>query len=68
MGKAFNRYLDAIELSDKGYTLRSFRKDFISRSQEAGISINTTALLVDHSNIKTTMTYYMKLSTKHLKD
>jgi integrase/recombinase XerD len=68
MGKAFYRYLDAIELSDKGYTLRTFRKDFISRSQEAGISINTTALLVGHSNIKTTMTYYTKLSTKHLKD
>lgn len=68
MGKAFSRYLEVIGLSDKEYTLRTFRKDFISRSQEAGIPISVTASLVGHSNIKTTMTYYTKLSSKHLKD
>jgi len=68
MGKAFNRYLEAINLSGKRYTLRTFRKDFISRCQEAGVSIATTALLVGHSNIKTTMTYYTKLSSQHLTD
>ena len=68
MGKAFSRYLEAINLSGKGYTLRTFRKDFISRCQEAGVSIATTALLVGHSNIKTTMTYYTKLSSQHLPD
>jgi integrase len=68
MGKAFSRYLEDIGLSKKGYTLRTFRKDFISRSQEAGIPISVTASLVGHSNIKTTMTYYTKLSSKHLKD
>ena len=68
MGKAFSRYLKKIGLNNKKYNLRTFRKDFISRAQEAGISINTTALLVGHANIKTTMTYYTKLSTKHLRD
>jgi integrase len=68
MGKAFSRYLKSIKLSGKGYTLRTFRKDFISRCQEAGVSIASAALLVGHSNIKTTMTYYTKLSSKHLKD
>ncbi|MDP3150353.1 MAG: site-specific integrase [Ignavibacteria bacterium] len=68
IGKAFRRFLEVLNLTAKGYNLRTFRKDFISRSQEAGISINTTALLVGHSNIKTTMTYYTKLSTKHLTD
>ncbi len=68
IGKAFSRYLEAINLSGKGYTLRTFRKDFISRCQEAGVSIATTALLVGHSNIKTTMTYYTKLSSQHLTD
>ena len=67
MGKAFNRYMEALGLDNKGYTLRTFRKDFISRSQEAGLSISTTAVLVGHSNIKTTMTYYTKLSSQHLK-
>jgi integrase len=67
MGKAFRRYLEAIGLDGKDYDLRTFRKDFISRSQEAGVPINVTASLVGHSNIKTTMTYYTKLSSKHLK-
>lgn len=68
MGRALNRYLVALGLDKKGYTLRAFRKDFISRSQEAGLSIATTALLVGHSNIKTTMTYYTKLSSQHLRN
>ena len=68
MGKAFRRYLEDIELDDRGYDLRTFRKDFISRSQEAGVPINVTATLVGHTNIKTTMTYYTKLSSKHLKN
>jgi integrase/recombinase XerD len=67
MGKAFQRYLSDIGLDGKDYDLRTFRKDFISRSQEAGVPINVTASLVGHSNIKTTMTYYTKLSSNHLK-
>jgi len=67
MGKAFQRYLSAIGLAGKNYDLRTFRKDFISRSQEAGVPINVTASLVGHNNIQTTMTYYTKLSSKHLK-
>jgi integrase len=67
MGKAFQRYLSDIGLDGKNYDLRTFRKDFISRSQEAGVPINVTASLVGHSNIKTTMTYYTKLSSNHLR-
>lgn len=39
MGRAVKRYFKVIKLSEKKYNLRTFRKDFISRSQEAGISI-----------------------------
>ena len=67
MGRAFQRYLSDIGLDGKNYDLRTFRKDFISRSQEAGVPIAVTASLVGHNNIKTTMTYYTKLSSKHLK-
>lgn len=67
MGRAFNRYLKSLGLEGKGYNLRTFRKDFISRCQEAGLSISSTATLVGHSNIKTTMTYYTNLSQNHLK-
>jgi len=62
------RYFDKLGLKVKGYTLRTFRKDFISRSQEAGVSIAAAAMLVGHSNIKTTMTYYTKFSSNHLGD
>ncbi len=70
MGKAFNIYLNKIKLNNKGYTLRTFRKDFISRSKklEAGISISATSQLFGHSNIKATMTYYTKLSSNQLKN
>ncbi len=68
MARAFQRYLSIIKLEGRGYNLLTFRKDFISRSQEAGISISATSMLVGHSNIKTTITYYTKLSGKHLKN
>jgi integrase len=68
MGKAFSRYLKDLDLTGKGYNLRTFRKDFISRSQDAGMGINAVSVLVGHSNIKTTMTYYTTLSSKHLKE
>ena len=68
MGKAFQRYLSDIGLGGKKYNLRTFRKDFISISQEAGVPINVTTALVGHSNIKTTVTYYTKLSSNHLKN
>ncbi|HPN37288.1 MAG TPA: site-specific integrase [Melioribacteraceae bacterium] len=68
MERAVRRYYAALKMSDRGYTIRTFRKDFISRSQESGVSIAATAMLVGHSNIKTTMTYYTKFSSNHLKD
>jgi integrase len=68
MGKAFSRYIKKLHLNGKGYNLRTFRKDFISRSQDSGISISAASFLVGHSSIKTTMTYYTVLSSKHLKD
>lgn len=67
MGKAFQRYLQDIGLGNKNYNLRTFRKDFISKSQEAGVPIAATALLVGRRSIKTTMAYYTKLSTNYLK-
>ena len=68
MGKAFHIYLRKIKFEGKGYTLRTFRKDFISRCQEAVVSINATSILVGHSNIKTTMIFYTKLCTNHLQN
>ncbi|MHC1738155.1 MAG: hypothetical protein AB9882_09115 [Ignavibacteriaceae bacterium] len=68
MGRAIERYFDKLGLIEKGYTLRTFRKDDISLSQEACIPISVTSQLVGHSNIRTTMTYCTKFTSNHLKD
>jgi integrase len=67
MGRAFSRYLVDIELDAKGYVLTTFRKDFISRSQEAGVPVNAASLLAGHSKISTTMEYYTTLSSEFLR-
>ena len=67
MGRAFSRYLVDIELDAKGYVLTTFRKDFISRSQEGGVSVNAASLLAGHSDISTTMEYYTNLSPEFLR-
>jgi len=54
-------------LETKGYNLRTFRKDFISRCQEAEIPISAAALLAGHSKISTTMEYYTTLSPEFLR-
>ncbi len=67
MGRAFSRYLVDIKLDAKGYVLTTFRKDFISRSQEKGIPLSATSLLAGHSKISTTMEYYTTLSPEYLR-
>lgn len=67
MGKAFSRYLEDIKLDHKDYDLRTFRKDFISRCQEAGIQISAASMLAGHSKITTTMEYYTTLSPEYLR-
>lgn len=67
MGKAFSRYLADIELDHKDYDLRTFRKDFISRCQEAGVQISAASMLAGHSKITTTMEYYTTLSPEYLR-
>ncbi len=67
MSKAFRRYLKQLNLETKGYNLRTFRKDFISRCQEAGIPISAASMLAGHSKITTTMEYYTTLSPEFLR-
>lgn len=67
MGKAFSRYLEDIELDNKDYDLRTFRKDFISRCQEGGVAISAASMLAGHSKITTTMDYYTTLSPEFLR-
>lgn len=62
IGKAFRRYLKDIGLDNKSYTLRTFRKTFITLMHEGGADLATVAKLVGHKQVTTTEKYYNKLS------
>jgi len=62
IGKAFRRYLVEIGLNNKGYTLRTFRKTFISNAHANDVDISTVSKLVGHHNILTTQKYYNKFN------
>lgn len=64
IGKAFRRYLKSINLNDKNYNLRTFRKSFITCAHDSGTDLATVSKLVGHSNITTTAKYYNKLSVR----
>jgi integrase/recombinase XerD len=71
MGNAFSRYLEELDLKDKKYNLRTFRKTFISLAYEQGIELAMVSTLVGHKKIQTTQQYYNKIGlhqkTKELK-
>jgi len=62
IGKAFRRYLEQLDLTGKGYNLRTFRKTFISLAHDSGIDLATVSKLVGHKQITTTQIHYNQLS------
>lgn len=60
MCQAFRRYLTALELTGKGYSMRTFRKTFITNAS-AAMDLATVSKLVGHKNITTTAKYYNKV-------
>ncbi|MFZ1289564.1 MAG: site-specific integrase [Melioribacteraceae bacterium] len=62
IGKAYRRYLTQLKLQNRGYTLRTFRKTFISLAHANGMDLATVAKLAGHKKITTTEKYYNKLS------
>jgi len=60
MGKAFKRYLTKLELNGRGYSMRTFRKTFITNAS-AAMDLATVSKLVGHKNITTTAKYYNKV-------
>lgn len=61
MSKAFRRYLADIEIPSRKYTLRTFRKTFISNAYKSGIDLAMVSKLVGHKQITTTARYYNKI-------
>lgn len=68
IGKAVRRYFKKLKINGKGYNLRTFRKTFISISWESGIDVASTARLVGHKNISTTLKYYTKFNPTKLSE
>lgn len=64
MGRAYREYLKEIDLHKKNYTLRTFRKTFISLAYDQDMELAMVASLVGHKKITTTKQYYHKLSNK----
>jgi integrase len=60
MGKAFKRYLIKLELNGRGYSMRTFRKTFITNAS-AFMDLAIVSKLVGHKNITTTAKYYNKV-------
>ncbi|KUG25275.1 hypothetical protein ASZ90_004903 [hydrocarbon metagenome] len=61
IGRAYREYIKEIGLRNKGYTLRTFRKTFVSLAHESGIDLATVSKLAGHSQITTTERYYNRL-------
>lgn len=62
LGKAFRRFLAKLKLQHKGYTLRTFRKTFITLAHQSGMDLATVSKLAGHKKITTTELYYNRLS------
>jgi integrase len=66
IGKAFRRYLEELNLNEKGYNLRTFRKHFATAAWEYDVNVTSTSRLLNHQNISTTIKYYTNASQKKL--
>lgn len=62
IGKAFRRYITQLKLKNRGYTLRTFRKSFISLAHSSGVDLATVSKLAGHKQINTTQKYYNELN------
>ncbi len=67
MNKALRRYLDKLEITGEGYSMRTFRKTFITTASKT-MDLATVSKLVGHTQINTTSKYYTKVDQQRQKD
>ncbi len=60
MSLAFRRFLKSLKIFGTGYSMRIFRKTFISQASQC-MDLSTVSKLVGHSSITTTAKYYNKV-------
>jgi integrase len=66
MNKSFSRYLKKLGLANKGYSMRTFRKTFITNASMT-MDLATVSKLVGHSQINTTAKYYTRVDNERQK-
>lgn len=66
MARAFRRYLESIDMKEKKYNLRTFRKNFATTAVESGEDLYSGSVLFVHSNITTTEKYYTRAKKQKL--
>jgi len=62
LGRAIVRYFEAIELGGKGYTARTFRKNFITIARAFGMDASIIRELVGHEHSATADRYYNNIT------
>lgn len=62
MRRAFYRYMKDLNLRNKGYTLRTFRKTFQTLASAYGMDPAVTDELVGYEHQKTSNRYYVRIS------
>ena len=68
MCKAFNRYLTELELTGKGYTMRTFRKTFITLCRSRyNMNASIVRELVGHEHGNTADRYYNEISIDNMR-
>jgi len=68
MGKAVVRYLAELNLDKKGYSIRTFRKTFITLSHEFGMDSSVVAELVGNEHLSTADCFYNKISISKMNE
>jgi len=66
MNKALHRYLIKLGLDKRGYSMRTFRKTFITNASTK-MDLSTVSKLVGHQQINTTAKYYTKVDQRRQK-
>jgi integrase len=64
--RAISRYFDVIDLKDRKYTSRSFRKTFITIARKNGMDESVVKELVGHAHTSTTDRFYNKIDTDQM--
>ncbi len=68
LGKACNRYCKQINISEKSYSARIFRKTFITIARRCRMAASVVAELVGHAHTTTSDRFYNRIDIELMKE